>query len=388
MDRELRSGYTTGTCAAAAAQAAAWLLCRGETIERCSIPTGKGLAELPVSYLGETEKGVSFAVKKDAGDDPDVTDQAMICAAVKKVERDPDPSWYASGDYPGIYIDGGKGVGRVTKPGLSCPVGKAAINPVPREMIWKAVDQVRRAGEDPGPLLVTVEIPAGEELAEKTFNPKLGIVGGLSVLGTTGIVEPMSEAALTATIRLEIHMKAVEGADYLVVTPGNYGEAFAGQLPDLDLSCEMKCSNYVGETLDLAEELGIRGILFIAHIGKFIKVSGGIMNTHSRNADARAELMAAAAFRAGADRETVRKILDTGTTEEALDVLAASGQELLEHTMEEVCGRVQFYLNQRTKGSLETGAILFSSVRGKLGETETVPELIRRINEQKARIKI
>ncbi|HIT13615.1 MAG TPA: cobalamin biosynthesis protein CbiD [Candidatus Scatomonas merdigallinarum] len=381
--KKLRCGYTTGSCAAAAAKAAAWMLLTGEAVEETALKTPKGiLLHLQVEEIamrpgadGQMET-VRCAVRKDGGDDPDATHGLLVFAEVSRRKEQ------------GILIDGGEGVGRVTRPGLNQPVGNAAINSTPREMIRKETEEVCRRQGYRGGLKVMISIPGGEKIAAGTFNPRLGIRGGLSVLGTSGIVMPMSEEALVKSIEAEMRMLAAAGGEYLVVTPGNYGEAFAGQLPDLDLSCEMKCSNYVGETLDLAEELGIRGILFIAHIGKFIKVSGGIMNTHSRNADARAELMAAAAFRAGADRETVRKILDTGTTEEALDVLAASGQELLEHTMEEVCGRVQFYLNQRTKGSLETGAILFSSVRGKLGETGTVPELIRRINEQKARIKI
>ena len=370
MDRELRSGYTTGTCAAAAAQAAAWLLCRGETIERCSIPTGKGLAELPVSYLGETEKGVSFAVKKDAGDDPDVTDQAMICAAVKKVERDPDPSWYASGDYPGIYIDGGKGVGRVTKPGLSCPVGKAAINPVPREMIWKAVDQVRRAGEDPGPLLVTVEIPAGEELAEKTFNPKLGIVGGLSVLGTTGIVEPMSEAALTATIRLEIHMKAVEGADYLVVTPGNYGEAILKEHLGISLDQGVKCSNFIRDTMKFMEEEGFRRGLLVGHAGKLIKAAGGVENTHSRYGDRRMEILwdcvEGAVPPKAKDSRLREKILASNTTEEAVEYLEEEGIRRI--TGDFAAKRLRQQILDWTDGKVDMDVILFSSGLGVFGE--------------------
>ena len=163
-----------------------------------------------------------------------------------------------------------------------------------------------------------ISVPEGEEIARKTFNPRLGIEGGISILGTSGIVMPMSEEALIASIRAEMSMLSAAGAEYLVITPGNYGETFSRQMHGLDLTCEMKCSNYVGETVDMAEELGVRGILFIAHIGKFIKVSGGIMNTHSRNADSRAELMAAAALRSGADRETAVRILASNTTEEAL----------------------------------------------------------------------
>ena len=376
--KKLRCGYTTGSCAAAAAKAAAAMLLTGERVEEIALETPRGILlhllteEIEIRRGGDgSPREARCAVRKDGGDDPDATDGLLVFA---EVSRSPEK---------GIRIDGGEGVGRVTRPGLNQPVGNAAINSVPREMIRRETGEVCRRYGYEGGLSIVISIPGGEKAAEKTFNPRLGIVGGLSVLGTSGIVMPMSEEALVKSIEAEMRMLAAAGAEYLVITPGNYGEAFARELPGIDLGCEMKCSNYVGETLDLAEELGIRGILFIAHIGKFIKVSGGIMNTHSRNADARAELMAAAAFRAGAAPRTVGRILETGTTEEALDILAEAGEKLYVGTMEQVCRRVQFYLDQHTRGSLETGAILFSSARGKLGETQTVPELIKKINGQK-----
>ena len=190
-------------------------------------------------------------------------------------------------------------MGRVTKPGLEQPVGAAAINRVPRQMIEKEVADVCEEQEYRGGLRVEIFVPGGEETARKTFNPRLGIEGGISILGTSGIVVPMSEAALIASIRLEMEMKKANGAEYLLITPGNYGADFIRQNMVLDVENSMKCSNYVGETLDMAVELGIKGILIVAHIGKFIKVAGGIMNTHSRCADSRAELTAAAAAKIG-----------------------------------------------------------------------------------------
>ncbi len=379
--KKLRCGYTTGSCAAAAAKAAAVMLLRGAPVEEIALETPKGiLLHLLIEEIemkpgtGPYPERVRCAVRKDGGDDPDATHGLLVYAEVSRRQEQ------------GIFIDGGEGVGRVTRPGLNQPAGSAAINSTPREMIRKETEQVCREQGYTGGLSVVISIPGGEEIARKTFNPRLGIQGGLSVLGTSGIVMPMSEEALIRSIEAEMRMLTAAGAEYLVITPGNYGEAFAGEQKGIDLTCEMKCSNYVGETLDLAEELGVKGILFIAHIGKFIKVSGGIMNTHSRNADARAELMAAAALRAGADASLARGILDTGTTEEALDLLAEGDGELYGRTMKEICTKVQFYLDQHTRGSLETGAVLFSSVRGKLGETETVPDLIRKINGQKERI--
>ena len=380
--KKLRCGYTTGSCAAAAAKAAVWMLLNGKLLEEAALMTPKGILLHLLIEDGkiQTDAGgvpteASCAVRKDGGDDPDATDKALVYAAVRKTQQE------------GVTVDGGKGVGRVTRPGLNQPVGSAAINEVPRSMIRSAVEEVCKECGYKGGIYVEISVPEGEEIARKTFNPRLGIEGGISILGTSGIVMPMSEEALIASIRTEMSMLTAAGAKYLVITPGNYGETFSRQMQDLDLTCEMKCSNYVGETVDMAVELGVRGILFIAHIGKFIKVSGGIMNTHSRNADARAELMAAAALRSGADRETAVQILASNTTEEALDVLAECGGELFRKTMEEICRRVKFYLDARCRGSMELGVILFSSVRGKLGETENVPELINHINTQTERIK-
>lgn len=380
--KKLRCGYTTGSCAAAAAKAAACMLLTGDPVEETALQTPKGILLHLLIEEGRIERGpdgrpvrASCAVRKDGGDDPDATNGILICAAV---ERSPEE---------GIHIDGGTGVGRVTKPGLNQPAGNAAINDTPRRMIREAVEEICEMHGYGGGMSVVISIPEGEEIAGRTFNPRLGIVGGLSVLGTSGIVMPMSEEALVESIRTEMKMLHAAGAEYLVITPGNYGETFSRQMKDIDLTYEMKCSNYVGETIDMAEAMGIRGILFIAHIGKFIKVSGGIMNTHSRNADARAELMAAAALRSGAGTEDARRILETNTTEESLDILAECGEVLYGKTMEEICRRVQFYLNARCKNTVKLGAVLFSSVRGKLGETDTVPELIELINTQTERIK-
>ncbi len=375
--KRLRCGYTTGSCAAAASKAATAMLLTGTPVEEIALMTPKGiLLHLLVedsTYKKETDGSiteVSCAVRKDGGDDPDATNGILVYARVKRIPEQE------------VRIDGGKGVGRVTKPGLNQPVGNAAINSTPRSMIREAVQEICAREGYTGGIDVEISIPEGEEIAKKTFNPRLGILGGISVLGTSGIVMPMSEEALIRSIRVEMEVLHSNGGRYLVITPGNYGETFSHNMKDLDLTYEMKCSNFVGETIDMAEEMGVQGILFIAHIGKFIKVSGGIMNTHSREADCRAELMASAALRAGADQKEALQILDTNTTEEALDVLTECQDGLYERTMQEVCRRVQFYLNNRCKGSVNIGAILFSSVRGKLGETDNVPELIRQINAQ------
>ena len=322
-NRKLRYGYTTGSCAAAAAQAATRMLLTGEKVEEVALQTPKGiLLHLLIEEISMDEGRVRCAVQKDGGDDPDVTTGIYVYANVSRR------------DAPQITLDGGIGVGRVTRPGLWQAVGEAAINKVPRQMILENVEQVCKEYHYTGGLDVQIEIPAGVELAKKTFNPRLGIEGGISVLGTSGIVIPMSETALVASLRLEMKMLVEGGGSYLVITPGNYGQAFSKEQTRLDLTYSMKCSNYVGETLDMARELGVKGILFISHIGKFVKVAGGIMNTHSRQADSRSELMAANAIRAGADLETAKEILDTITTEQSVEILKRKGY--LEATMKEI----------------------------------------------------
>ena len=302
-NKKLRYGYTTGSCAAAAAKAAARMLLTGETVENVDLMTPKGiLLHLEILDIHKGEEEVSCAVRKDGGDDPDATHGLLVYAAVRKKKES------------GVTIDGGRGVGRVTKRGLEQPVGAAAINRTPRAMITEAVEDIADAFGYTEGFTVVISIPGGEEVAKKTVNPRLGILGGISVLGTSGIVVPMSEDALIASIHAEMRLRKENGGDYLLITPGNYGAAFVSSYPDVDVENSVKCSNYVGETLDYAVNLGIRGILFVADIGKFIKVSGGIMNTHSRCADSRAELMTAAAIRAGADLETAKQLLETITT--------------------------------------------------------------------------
>lgn len=371
--KKLRYGYTTGSCAAAAAKAAAQMLLTGQTVEEIALQTPKGiLLHLLVEDISRGEGWVRCAIRKDGGDDPDVTNGILVYAKVNKINvvaKDTE-----------IELDGGIGVGRVTRTGLYQQPGEAAINPVPRKMILESVEEICQNHGFSGKLHVEISIPAGVELAKRTFNPRLGIEGGISVLGTSGIVVPMSEDALIASIRLEMKMHVKNGAQYLVITPGNYGAMFSRDKLDIDLTYSMKCSNYLGETLDMAEELGVKGILFISHIGKFVKVSGGIMNTHSRCADSRAELMAAQAFRAKAPMEVIGKILDSQTTEESVQILKDAGY--LETTMAIMAEKIQFYLDHRTGKRIETGAIIFSNVEGVLAKTETVDTLMDKINGQ------
>ena len=367
--KKLRLGYTTGSCAAAAAKAAAWMLLTGQRKERIQLQTPKGITlDLQVCDIRMEPERVSCATEKDSGDDPDVTKGMHITATVSRRRE------------PGVLIDGGKGVGRVTKPGLDQPVGNAAINSVPRQMIRENVDEVCRAADYHGGLDVVISAPGGEEIARKTFNPRLGIEGGISILGTSGIVEPMSEEALVGSIQVEIRQKVASGARYLLVTPGNYGETFLREHMTLPFSESVKCSNFVGQTIDMAQQMGVKGILFVAHIGKFVKVAAGIMNTHSRWADGRGEILAANALRAGISREAALEILEAATTEEALSVVVREG--LLDAVMEQLTTRIHDHLNRRAGANCLLGAVLYSNQWGYLGQTESAEELILLLSRQ------
>ena len=218
-NKKLRRGYTTGSCAAAAAKAASYMLLGGEAVPEVLLMTPKGIQlNLEILDVAKGENWVSCAVRKDGGDDPDVTHGMLVFARVEiGDDGEKDAGWYTYGDKPELKLKGGPGVGTVTKPGLACPVGMAAINPVPRSMIFSQAEEACRKAAFTGKLRIVISIPGGEKQAEKTFNPHLGIVGGLSVLGTTGIVEPMSEAALIETIRLSLKQTAALGKRDLIV---------------------------------------------------------------------------------------------------------------------------------------------------------------------------
>ena len=457
--KRTRYGFTTGTCAAAAALAAAALLFEGEVLAEVCLTPPKGI---PLRIkIAEAEAGEGFAscgVIKDAGDDPDVTDGVLVrdtvgqpdrsgategmscaerptlakrldCAEVAEPVEGQERAevaelvegkehaevaepvegldcaggtgpagglsgspvsgrWYTylegteSRDPFSLYLRGGKGIGTVTKEGLSCPVGMWAINPVPRRMIFEQVASVCRRCFVSGPVYLTVEIPEGERLAEQTFNPRLGIVGGLSVLGTSGIVEPMSEPALLETIRLEIRQKALKGQgrkQILLLTPGNYGERFAADHLGLSMAAGVKCSNHIGAAIDMAAAAGVERVLLVGHAGKLLKVAAGVMNTHSSMADGRMECLAAYGAACGADREKVRRILDCVTVDGALAVLEEA-QGLREAVMAMAMERIDHHLTCRARGSLKIEALLFTNDRGVLGMTPGAARMVQELS--------
>lgn len=324
-------------------------------------------------------KRAKCAVRKDAGDDPDVTNGALVCASVCFLDGVPPRlPCYEDEEKSGLYLTGGEGIGLVTKKGLSCPVGYHAINPVPRKMIFRETARARRAaGMDGSLLLIEISIPAGTGLAGSTFNPKLGIEGGISVLGTSGIVNPMSEEALIETIRLEIRVRVAEGKKILAVAPGNYGERFLREETGLSMDSFVKCSNFVGDTFQMMREEGIRGVLLAGHAGKLVKVAGGVLNTHSRYGDRRMEILSACAREAGVERDIAAALLEMNTTDEAAGYLAQLG--VLAPVMENVAARVKQVLEAAC--GVETEVLLFSGDFGLLARTGHALEYVDRLRE-------
>lgn len=372
--KKMRCGYTTGTCACAAAKAAAYMLLSGGEVKEIKVITPMGVSlTLPVIDIDIKEDKVICAIKKDSGDDPDVTNGIKIYAQVTYVKED----IMRTINTDRVIVDGGIGVGRVTKKGLKCAVGEAAINPVPLKMIKEAVAEAAESYSYEGSLKVIISAPKGVDIAKKTFNPNLGITGGISILGTTGIVEPMSEQALIDTIKTEINMHIAQGEKVLLVAPGNYGQDFLLNTLNIELKRSIKCSNYIGNTIDMVCDSGAKAMLLVGHIGKLVKLGAGIMNTHSKVADGRMEVLSACAIRTGADNDTALKILDCITTEAALEILKKS--DILEKTMYQLTLRIEDVLQRRSSGKIVIGAILFSNEYGILGKTPAADKLLELI---------
>ena len=354
-NRKLRCGYTTGTCAAASSKACAHMLLSGKVIDTVRLRVPKGVdVTVELHDVVLSEKYAQCSVVKDGGDDIDATHGMKIFSKVELTDS-------------GIEIDGGEGVGRVTKNGLDQPVGNAAINSTPRRMIANELQSVATDFNYNGGFSVRIYAPEGEKVAVKTFNPNLGIVGGISILGTSGIVEPMSESALIATIVKDMDVRKAEGRKVLLVVPGNYGKDFVEGMPGIDGNNAVKCSNFVGDMLDHACAIGT-DVVLVGNLGKLVKLAGGIMNTHSRNADCRMEILATNAALAGGDVELVRTVAQCNTTDDALDRIVEAG--LKDKVSELLIKAIDKHMKHRTGGSIRTAAVVFSTKYGLLGKTE------------------
>ena len=432
--KKLRCGYTTGTCAALAAQGAVRFLLTGSWKETEEIMTPKGI--LVAVSLEEKSSGDGWAecaVRKDAGDDYDVTNGILVYARAEFVkdknfyqkvqmshlessesgaagekenpslrledgsqqEKEKPDQQNAESSETLIEIDGGIGIGRVTKPGLDQPVGAAAINSVPRKMIRDAVYALLEEAGEFLPVSITISVPAGVEAAKKTFNPVLGIEGGISVLGTSGIVEPMSEEALVETIRTHLNVLRAEGRKWVIAVPGNMGAGFLkGYLTEQNktsvgsmeafMNSLVTMSNFVGRTIDITAELGFSGIMIAGHMGKLVKIGNGIMNTHSREADGRMDTMLSCALSAGTeDLELLRTIQGSNTTDEVMDHLKQAG--ILDDTIKVFLKRAAWHLAHRSRAEVKTGMIVFGTKGEYLGETEDADMILKNALEELGR---
>ncbi|MBM7854345.1 cobalt-precorrin-5B (C1)-methyltransferase [Desulfohalotomaculum tongense] len=355
-NKKLRTGYTTGTCAAAAAKAAALALFRGEKPPAVSVDLpGGGSARLPVRSLILNDGFARAAVIKDGGDDPDVTHGLEIWAAVYPASR-------------GITVTGGTGVGRVTKPGLQVPVGEYAINPAPRRMITAEVQKVLPAGKG---AKVVISVPGGAEVAKRTMNQRLGIVGGISILGTGGIVRPMSEDAYRRSLVPQIDVALAQGYRHLVLTPGRMGVKRAGEM-GIPAECVVETSNFIGTMLEECAKRKVPGVIILGHLGKLVKLAGGIFHTHSKMADARREILAAHAALHGADYKLVRQIMELNTVDQSVELLRKNG---LMKVFSSIAGAAEERCTLFCYHSMEVGTVIYSMAGEVVGCSRTARKI-------------
>ncbi len=361
-EKKLRYGFTTGASAAGAAKAAALLLFRGIMSEMVTVENPQGIKiEIPIKDLYVDKDGCAKAVVvKDGGDDPDVTDGLDICVTLYAVKQ-------------GFIIQGGEGVGVVTLPGLAVPVGQPAINPIPQKMIREAVSPL--LPENSG-VKIIISIPEGAETAKKTLNSRLGIIGGVSVLGTTGIVRPMSMEALKDSLEPFIKKAAALGYKSLVLTPGGSGYRQAVNEYGFNSDVVVETSNYIGFMLEKCVENQIKSVILWGQIGKITKIAGGIFNTHNRVADGRREIMAAHAALQGASKEMIADILNINTLENALNKLRKSGMQRVVDSIAASAGKKA---EEFTWGKLKVGTVIVAKNGEIISANKTALELGRQM---------
>lgn len=360
--RKLRKGFTTGTTATAATVAAIRTLLNQEPQETVTVHAANGkIAIFDVEQTYFDEQQASCAIKKDGGDDQDATDGALIFATVKL--RDDNE----------IHLDGGKGVGRVTKEGLANKPGMPAINPTPRRVIKAAARE--ELGEKRG-INIVISVPEGERIAKLTYNPRLGIVGGISILGTSGVVTPMSESSWKHSISIEMNIHRKRGDNTIVLVPGNYGEDFAKDELGIPNAKIVQMSNFVGYVLHETQRLGFTKVLIVGDLGKMIKVAGGIFSTHSKDADARAEIMVAnLALMGGVPTAFLRKINQCLTTISMIKMIDEAGyQEVYQMIADKIKLRAEKLLAHR-EPHVEIDVVIFSRESGFLAASKPFQEI-------------
>lgn len=364
----LKYGYTTGSCARIAVRAALKSLLLGieEKTEHLVLRDDLEF-DLEILDRKKTEKTASCAVRKYSGDDPDITNGTLIYAEVSVSES----------EQKEITIDGGRGIGRVTKKGLDQPVGAAAINSGPRKSITEEAEAIAAAAGFTGKISIVISAPEGEVLAKKTFNEKLGITGGISILGTTGILEPMSDRAVIETVKANLQVVRAAGYEKVVLVPGNIGETFATQVLGVSEAQVVQCSNYIGEALLLAAKQEFESICLVGHVGKMVKLAGKMMNTHSMYGDCRKEIMAAYAALYGCSRDGIRAIMDSVSTDDMVEILRNESESVLRDTFEaitkEIAENIRYYIQKNLPVGMECTAkletILFATDRTILGRS-------------------
>lgn len=360
--KKLRKGFTTGTCATAATAAAISMILNQDIEEKVTVSTANGVeVTMDIKNPSFGELTASAAVEKDGGDDADATHGLLIYSTVTLLP-----------DSTEIIIDGGEGVGRVTQKGLKCDVGMAAINPTPRAMIEKTARQL--LGPDCGAEII-ISVPGGEETAKLTYNSRLGIVGGISILGTTGIVNPMSEDSWKASITIELTMLYNQGYRSVVLAPGNYGEDFATNVLGIPPHRIVNMSNFVGHVLKEVQRIGFTRVLMVGHMGKFVKVAGGIFSTHSKDSDARMEIIMANLALLGAPVELLEKVDQCITTDAAGTLIEEYHyEEVYQVLVDKMKFRSERLLRNR-KPEVSIDVVTFGTEVGYLASTQTLEEI-------------
>lgn len=360
--KKYKRGYTTGSCATGAAKAATYMILTKETLETVNIDTPKGIPlNLKVENVDINNAFAQCSIQKDGGDDIDATHKMHIYAKAELI------------DCNEIIIDGGIGIGRVTKKGLGIEIGKAAINKTPISMIQS---EVRKVIGDTKGVKITIFAPEGETIAKKTFNPRLGIVGGISIIGTTGIVEPMSDEGWKKSLSIELEMKKAQGMDKVILVPGNHGEMFIKETLGIDSKYIVRTSNFIGYMLKEAQRIGFKKILMAGHLGKYVKIAGGIFNTHSKVADARNEILIANLALMNAPFELINKVNECLTTEEFIEILEDDKykkyKEIYNILSEKCKKRIDIYMND---DEIDIEVMIFSMEKKLLGESKKAGDL-------------
>ena len=374
--KKLKSGYTTGACATACVKAALLAVLDNKNIETAEIEALNGeTLKIPIKKVKKRKNSATAVVEKYSGDDPDVTNGIDICVKIKILEKNREFPQIKKGYYfNNILIYGGYGVGVATKKGLQCPVGKSAINTGPLKMIENTAVEIIQERNIRAEIIIY--IPSGKEKAKKTFNEKLGVIGGLSVLGSTGILNPMSEEALKNSLYTELKvLKENRGGDFVIFSFGNHGKKYCEE-HGLNTERIIVMSNYVGFMLESAAELGFKKIFLVGHIGKAVKIAGGIYNTHSRTADCRMEIMGANAFLIGESYENIMKILKSNTVEEACEYVEK--KELFNLIADKAAQKSKEYVRDE---EIECEVMLFAFSGKELGHSKGFYKLLNEVQK-------